>query len=190
MRTPNYYHKMFESAQTINVNGVTMTISEFKAMHKKQPQKKEMSLSTIKLLPNEIKSMMKQVKVLNSLVAYHRNGYKQWGTIANMVMSLKEIKQPFNDVVIYTKQSIRLVNKINKIAKANDSDVWQYIKKLQWKLEDTAKELDRLVNGIQYSHVMRQFKDHECINGEGKRLGLRILCQRSRKDLLWIFRLV
>ena len=181
MRSANYYHKQFESANYIVVNGVKMSEKEYKAMHSKPRKKAEKKFTSITILPIQMTDMMKSVRVLKSLVAYHRNGYRQWGKIATTIMGLREIKKPFDDVVIYTKQSIRLVEKIKKIAKSNDKDVFQYIKKLQWKLEDLQKELDQLVQGITTSQVMRQFKDHECINGEGRRLGLRILCQRSRK---------
>ena len=127
--------------------------------------------------------MMRNVRVLKSLVAYHEHGYRQWGTIANLLMGLREIKTPFNNVVINTKRAIRLIEKINKIAKENDKDVFQYVKKLSWKLDDVKNELDTLVNGISSSGVISQFGNHECINGVGKRLGLRILTQRGYKAI-------
>lgn len=183
-QTNSYVDTLYQS-QFIIVNGVKMSVKEFKAMQKANAKKKKASkkVTSITILPSEIKEMMRNVKVLKSLVAYHTHGYRQWGTIANLLMGLKEIKSPFNNVVINTKQAIRLVEKINKIAKGNDKDVFQYVKKLSWKLEDVKNELDELVKGINSSGVCNRFGTHECINGIGKRLGLRILTQRSYKAI-------
>lgn len=126
-----------------------------RAASKKKKAKK--TYTSITILPSEIKEMMRNVRVLKSLVAYHEHGYRQWGRIANLLMGLREIKSPFNNVVINTKQAIRLVDKINVIAKSNDRDVFQFIKKLSWKLDDVKNELDMLVKGIGSSGVITQF---------------------------------
>lgn len=172
----------FYQSQTIIVNGKKMDLKEYrKSLKKANKKRKSKKYTSITILPSEIKVMMRNVRVLKSLVAYHEHGYRQWGTIANMLMGLREIKQPFNNVVINTKQAIRLIEKINKIAKENDKDTFQYIKKLSWKLDDVKTELDSLVRGITSSGVIHQFGNHECINGTGKRLGLQILTQRGYK---------
>lgn len=181
----NTYVDSLYQPQYIIVGDIKMSVKEFKAMQKANAKKKKTSkkVTSITILPTEIKAMMQNVKVLKSLVAYHTHGYRQWGTIANLLMGLKEIKSPFNNVVINTKQTIRLIEKINNIAKENDKDVFQYVKKLSWKLDDVKNELDELVKGINSSGVCNRFGTHECINGIGKRLGLRILTQRSYKAI-------
>ena len=130
----NYIDSFYQS-QYIIVGDVKMSVKEFKAMQKANAKKKKTSkkVTSITILPSEIKTMMQNVKVLKSLVAYHTHGYRQWGTIANLLMSLREIKSPFNNLVINIKQAIRLIEKINKIAKENDKDVFKYVKKLSWK---------------------------------------------------------
>lgn len=187
MRSVASYHREYEStnAITVTVNGETKvyTMAEWKKMHKKPTKKpsKIVNPKTIKQIPVEIKNMMKQVKVLKSLVAYKENGYKQWGRIANDIMAVRGIKQPFNDVVIKIKQAERLIKKINTISKANDYNVFQFVNQLQLRLEELTTHLGLLINGIGASHVTKIFKEHEAINGEGRRLGLRILTLRSRK---------
>lgn len=179
----NSIDSLYQS-QTIIVNGKKMDLKEYKKSLKKVNKKrKSKKYTSVTILPSEIKVMMRNVRVLKSLVAYHEHGYRQWGTIANLLMGLREIKTPFNNVVINTKRAIRLIEKINKIAKENDKDVFQYVKKLSWKLDDVKNELDTLVNGISSSGVISQFGNHECINGVGKRLGLRILTQRGYKAI-------
>lgn len=187
MRSISSYHREFETSGliTITINGesVTMTEKEWKKQHRK-PKKttnKIVNPKTIKQIPIEVKNLMKQVKVLKSLVAYKENGYKQWGTIANNIMNMRGVKMPFEQVVIKTKQAERLIKKIDTIAKKNDYDVFQYVNQLQLRLEELTSQLNLLVSGINNSHVTKVYKNHECINGEGKRLGLRILCLRSAK---------
>lgn len=181
----SYIESLYQS-KTMKVGDKVVDVKEYKkqqraAMKKKRKNKKV--VTSITILPSEIKVMMRNVRVLKSLIAYHEHGYRQWGTIATMLMGLREIKSPFNNVVINTKQAIRLVDKINKIAKSNDKDVFQYVKKLSWKLDDVKNELDMLVKGIGSSGVITQFGNHECINGTGKRLGLKILTQRTYKAI-------
>ena len=183
MRSVASYHREFESSGLITVNGVTYTEKEWKKLHKKTTTKRTnvVNPKTIKQLPIEIKNLFKQVKVLKSLVAYHTHGYRQWGRIATAIMSNRDIKTPFAQVVIKAKQAERLVKKIDTIAKKNDYDVFQFVNQLQLRLEELTTQLNLLVCGINNSHVTKVYKDHECINGEGKRLGLRILCLRSSK---------
>ena len=185
MRSVASYHREFESSGIITVNGVTYTEKEWKKLHKKTTKKRTnvVNPKTIKQLPIEIKNMLKQVKVLKSLIAYHTHGYRQWGTIASTIMNNGDIKTPFAQVVIKAKQAERLVKKIDTIAKKNDYDVFQYVNQLQMRLEELTTQLNLLVCGINNSHVTKVYKDHECINGEGKRLGLRILCLRSSKAI-------
>ena len=185
MRSIASYHREFESSGLITVNGVTYTEKEWKKLHKKTTTKRTnvANPKTIKQIGIEIKNMLKQVKVLKSLVAYHTHGYRQWGTIATTIMNNRDIKAPFAQVVIKAKQAERLVKKIDTIAKKNDYDVFQYVNQLQLRLEELTTQLNLLVCGINNSHVTKVYKDHECINGEGKRLGLRVLCLRSNKAI-------
>lgn len=189
MRSISSYHREFETSGliTITINGesVTMTEKEWKKQHRK-PKKttnKIVNPKTIKQIPIEVKNLMKSVKVLKSLCAYKEHGYRQWGRIANDIMAMRGIKVPFEQVVIKTKQAERLIKKINDIGKKNDYDVFQYVNTLQLRLEELTTQLNLLVNGINASHITKVFKDHEAISGEGKRLGLRLLCLRSQKAI-------
>lgn len=174
----------FYQPTTIIVNGVQMSVKEFNAMRRKKnaaKRKKATKETSVTILPEQIKEMLKNVKVLKSIVAYYEHGYRQWGTIARMLMNLKSIKTPFFNVTLRTKEAISLVNKIETLARKDTKDTFQYVTKLGWKLEDVRKELDSLTKGVTESGCMHQFRNHECINGIGRRLGLQILVQRGRK---------
>lgn len=68
-------------SQYIIVNGVRMTMTEYNKMKraKNKAKRKKKELSEIQLLPSDIKTLMRNVKVFKSLVAFYNNGYKQWG---------------------------------------------------------------------------------------------------------------
>lgn len=180
--TDNQYNKFNQSC--IIVNGVKMTTAEFKAKQKAKKAKKtraKKAQTSITILPSEIKTMMKSVKVLKSIIAYREHSYKQWGTIARQLMALKQISLPLHNVVMGGREAIALVGDIEAIAKKNDKDAFQFVKKLEWKLSEVKVDLNELVDGISSSGVISQFKNHECVNGRGKRLGLKVLTERSYK---------
>jgi hypothetical protein len=68
---------------------------------------------------------------------------------------------------------------IEKIAKGNEKAVFAYVRKLSYQLDDIVRHLSALRSGVLESGVIRQFSDRECINGEGRRLGLKILMKRT-----------
>jgi len=183
---------MFES-NNITINGVTMSAKEFKAQQraKKAKAKKAQQINEIKLLPNDIKQLMKNVKVLRSLTAYYHHGYRQWGRIAKGIITAPTIKSPFLNVVLRTKEVNDKIAEIETIGKKGDKAVFQYVEKLQYLLDDLQKHLDNLLYGISKSGVLSSaIQQHECISGEGRRLGLRILVQRGDKAISEIGRII
>lgn len=180
----------FEKAQTILVNGTVMSTKDFKKMcatknkaikakkaatHKKKPTGTE-----ITILPSDIKIMLRGAKVMTSLSAYYKHGYRQWGTICKEIINLKDISAPFVRYIISAKEVNNVINDINDIAKHNSKSVFAYVRKLSWKLEDVAKDMKALQDGINKSGVLNSpMQNHECINGTGRRLGLKILMART-----------
>ena len=73
------------------------------------------------------------------------------------------------------------INEITDIAKRNQKAVFAFVRKLSWQLEDTKEHMQKLYNGVTSSGVIEAFGNHEAINGEGRRLGLRILMIRTFK---------
>ena len=58
-------------------------------------------------------------------------------------------------------------------------------------LDDLQKHLDNLLYAITKSGVLSsQIQEHECISGEGRRLGLRVLVQRGDKSISEIGRII
>lgn len=186
-------YSMFDNSDRITVNGITMTITEYKkqlkakkqAMSKKQtPTKKRKAKkqeTEITILPKEIKTMLKSAKVMKSLAAYYDNGYKQWGNICRDILNLKEIRPHFTFYRAKATEVTNTINEIANIAKGNEKAVFQYVRKLSYQLDDIKQHMQNLYKGTTSSGVIEAFGKHEAINGEGKRLGLRILMTRTFK---------
>lgn len=181
----------FEQAQTILVNGTVMSTKDFKKMctaknkavkaaKKAATHKNKTTGTEITILPSDIKIMLRGAKVMTSLSAYYKHGYRQWGTICKEIINLKDISAPFVRYIISAKEVNKVINDINDIAKHNSKSVFAYVRKLSWKLEDVAKDMKALQNGVNKSGVLNSpMQNHECINGTGRRLGLKILMART-----------
>ena len=179
----------FEKTQTIEVNGQVMTITEYKKMlaekkktngKKKATRRNKKNPTGITILPKDIKIMLRGAKVMTSLSAYYKHGYRQWGSICKTILNLKDIQSPFVRYTMSAKAVNEVINEINEIAKHNSKSVFAYVRKLSWKLDDVAKDMKALQEGINKSGVLYSpMQTHECINGTGRRLGLNILMQRT-----------
>jgi hypothetical protein len=173
----------FEQTNIIVVNGVKMTIKEWKQTRQQtnnKHKKAQKQVTEITILPEEIKALMKGSKVVNSLAAYYNNGYRQWGNVCKDVINMKDIASPFIKFNIEARKTNNLINEINNIAKHNSKSVYSYVRKLSWQVEDLQNALKTLYNGIDKSGVIYSpYANSECINGTGKRLGLKELMCRA-----------
>lgn len=175
----------FEQSNIILVNGVKMTISEWKAILQQnkptnKPKKVQKQVTSITILPQEIKALLKDSKVINSLAAYYHNGYKQWGNIHKEVINNRNISSPFIKFNMEARKTNKLIEEINHIARYNSKSVYSYVRKLSWQIEDLQTALKALYDGVNKSQILYSpYSNSECINGEGKRLGLRILMFRT-----------
>jgi len=152
-------------------------------LRKKKREAKKKRVTEITILPSTIKAIVKNAGPIKSLAAYYDNAYRQWGTIANLILELPEIRTPFVLFRADAYDIVKLIVEIAEIGKGNEKAIFAYIEKLSWKLDNTRTKMKHLYNGVVASGVLRQFDDKECINGEGRRLGLRILMTRTFKSL-------
>lgn len=176
-----------EQTNIIVVNGVAMSIVDFKKAQRAKnaaakPKKKapKKMVTEITILPTEIDVLMKGAKVVNSLAAYYNNGYRQWGNVCKDVINNRYINSPFVKFNMEARKTNHLINEINHIAKHNSKSVYAYVRKLSWQVEDLQTALRALYEGVNKSEILLSpYADSECINGTGRRLGLRILMFRA-----------
>ena len=194
MANSNTISGLYDSTDTIVVNGIRIPMSEYrkriKAKKNVNTKKVKKELTDINLLPNEIKYMMRNVRLLKSLSAYYNNGYRQWGRIAKLVISQKEISSQFVKFNAKQAEIERTINEIKEISKHNEKAVYAFVRKLSYQLDDIKEIMVELTKAVGYSGVISRFIDHECINGEGRRLGLRTLMSRSYKAVVELEKII
>ena len=158
-RFNEHFTEFQNECQTIIIrNGETIvtTTKGYKDALKKEAikRKRNQAKSEIRLLPSEIKEIMKNLKVLRSIVAYRKNGYKQWGKIAKGVINAPQIASPFLNTTIKINEVNSTLADIENIAKKGEKAVYQFVEKLQYRLDETQKCLDELLFAITKSGVL------------------------------------
>lgn len=195
----NDHYAMFQAeCKTViikkNKTIVTTTQGYKDSLRKEKARKRRAKIKNeIRLLPADIKALMKNVKVLKSITAYYRHGYKQWGIIARDIINMPQIASPFLNVILRTKDVNDKIAEIEKICKKGDKAVFQFIERMTFQLDDLNKQLDQLLWGITKSGVLSStMQTHECIVGskDGKRLGLKTLVERGDKAISEIGRII
>jgi hypothetical protein len=166
---------------TIIVNGVKMTMKEYKAYRKekeaeKNPKKsvkrKKAVVKEISAVALQIESMLKQMSVLKSVQVYRNHAYRSWGTIANEILSYYGIRKPMAEYCVRFGELNALLTDIQKMAKRNEKAAYQYVDKMAWKLDDMKTNIIDMMKAVNESEVCIRFKNHEAINGKGRQLGL------------------
>ena len=177
---------------TIIVNGVKMTMKEYNALRRekaknKNKRKAKKQLNEIQLLPDDIKTLMKSTKVFKSLVAYYKNGYKQWGNIHREVLKIDNMGGKFILVVSAIETTNKHITEICDLAKHSNKAVFGMIQDLSYKMTDLQSKLMNLHNVVTGSGIINSpFNAHEVINGKGRRLGLKILMYRTEDAIITI----
>lgn len=177
---------------TIIVNGVKMTMKEYNALCRekaknKNKRKAKKQLNEIQLLPDDIKTLMKSTKVFKSLMAYYKNGYKQWGNIHREVLKIDNMGGKFILVVSAIETTNKHITEICDLAKHSNKAVFGMIQDLSYKMADLQSKLMDLHNVVTGSGIINSpFNAHEVINGKGRRLGLKILMYRTEDAIIAI----
>lgn len=175
----------------ITVGGVTYTMAEYKKLKKdaeknaksKKVKKKKKAVKEISAVAMEIDKMLKPITILKSLSAYYDHAYRQWGTIANEILENRKIAPHFIKYRVNVTELDSIVADVQKMTKRNEKAAYQYVEKITWKLEGIKEHITNLMKGAVDSGLMELYKNEECINGKGKRLGLQTLASKTFKAI-------
>ena len=173
---------------TIIVNGVKMTLSEYKALRKsketvKKTAKRKNTVKEISAVAIEIENMLKQMSTLKSVQVYKNHAYRSWGTIANEILSYYGIRKPMAEYCVRFGELNALLEDIQKMAKKNEKAAYQYVDKMAWKLDDMKTNIIQIMKAVDESDVCKRFKNHEAINGKGRQLGLGTIVDKCLKTI-------
>jgi hypothetical protein len=171
------------------VDGKTYTMTQYKNMLKKakaannaeaKPKKKKAKKEE-NFIESEIKRIMQPITTLKSLSAYYDNAYRQWGKIGNEILENRHVRPHFVHYRVNVSELERLIDSITQYK--NERAVFQYIEKLIWKIEDIKELIVNIMEGAKKSGYLQAYKNHEAINGKGRRLGLQTLANKSLKTI-------
>lgn len=176
-----------ESKITVEIDGkmVTMTMAEYRKKfqpnkgkrNKKNDAEKANSVTAVEA---EIIKVEKACKYLDSIKAWADNGYQQWGVVHTTIRNLEPIRRPLGLVCSHYNGYCRdYMARIKQMSRKNDKDLFQYLNWLVNHFEVVKTNLDILMSNISTSNVLSAYRHEKCIAEQGRRLGLRILVQRS-----------
>lgn len=166
----------------ITINGVTMTLAEFKKMKRseKAKKRKKKMKTEIQLLPQDVNYLLKDIKVVDSLIAFHRNGYRQWGRIHKELMKVDNMERTFILLNSVNNEVKTILSEIESSAKRSNKATYGIIRELSYKLTKLGEQLNILFITVHDSNIINSpFNSHEIINGTNRRLGLKILLMRT-----------
>lgn len=178
----------------ITVGGKSYTMAEYKKLMKekkeaakkaegKKAKKRKTVVKEIGAVALEVEKMLKPITTLKSLSAYYDHAYRQWGTIANEILEHRKIRPHFIYYRVSVSELEAIIADIQKMAKRNEKAAYQYVEKMAWKLEDIKTHITNIMKGAAESGFMELYKNEECINGKGRRLGLQTLAGKSFKAI-------
>ena len=146
-----------ESTITTIVDGksVTMSLKEWRKLHqpnrgKRNKKSNAEKANSVTAVEAEILKVERACKYLDSLKAWADNGYCR-----------------------------DYMSQIKAMSRKNDKDLFQILNWLCNHFEVVKTNLDTLMSNISTSGVLSAYRNEKCINEQGRRLGLRILVQRS-----------
>lgn len=172
----------------IIVNGVKMTLKDFKAMVKEKrgetkTKKRKKTTTELGIVSQEIEKMITPMVTLKSIKAFNRNAYRQWGTIADEILAHKRLSKAFSKYSVAYGELNELLEEVKKLAKNNEKAAIQYVEKMAWKLDDLRTEITELSKATEESGVLKRFGQHEAIVGSKKRLGLLPIIEKCKQAL-------
>ena len=176
-----------ESKITVEIEGkmVTMTLKEYRKKYQpnkgKRNKKNDASkANSVTDVEAQIIKVEKACKYLDSIKAWADNGYQQWGVVHTTICNLEPIRRPLGLVCShYNGYCKDYMARIKQMSRRNDSDLFQILNWLVNHFEVVKTNLDILMSNISTSNVLSAYRHEKCINEQGRRLGLRILVQRS-----------
>lgn len=185
----NDFDTMMRNSQIVVYNGEKMTYAQMVALKRKETRLKgikDRNAKIIPLLAPRILASAKSFKLAKSIDAYYHNGYKQWGTIIKGIIEHPMLSKHFISFVQAYRNSQKCLLTINKVAKKNDRDIFGYIEKLAYHIDDMTTHINNLANAIIEANILNdpQYIGKEVIFGEGRRLGLKTLVQRTTEGML------
>ena len=195
----NEFERLMLQESEVYYNGKLMKKKDADKLRRAEERKKNAKKrkkydpTAIQILPQAIHEFTRHFKLCKSLMAYQEHGYRQWGNKIYLVTKDKNIERPYTKFVKSAHDIQTNLETIEKMAKRNDKDVFAFVEKLHYAIDDTVSNLDALSEGVSKSGVLNDpyLSKFELIQGskadekgQKKRLGLKDLMPKVSATLM------
>jgi hypothetical protein len=173
-----------DKTQTITVNGVVMSLAEYKAYKKANAEKKcsKKARKSPKVIVNDVtihkdittistdvEKLVKSAAPFKSLSVFYRHAYRSYGLIS------QEIMKPYMRLYTLYQSKWRdvenMINVMHDCSKKKESEVFDFAVQLSWRLDDMKVALNKLIDKVRdnYYNTSKEFKGQPVF--EGRMLG-------------------
>jgi hypothetical protein len=173
-----------DKTQTITVNGVVMSLAEYKASKKalsaeKKSKKTRKSPKVIisdvtihkdiTTISADVERLVKSAAPFKSLSTFYRHAYRSYGVVSEKIM-----KPYMRLYTFYQSKWIEVENCINvmhECSKGKETEVYDFAIQLSWKVDDLKTALNQLIEKVRdnYYNTSHEFKGQPIF--EGRMLG-------------------
>lgn len=176
----------------VTINGVGYTKKEYDAYKKakkeanpkksvkKTTRRKTKKANEIEMLAPLVKKTLNTTNIVQTLINFIDNGKKQFGHATEFIIRQHPtLKHRFAILRNRIRELDTKTKEVERFSASRESDVYQYIENLSYRLDDLRLEFERCIDAINDSNVLNIYKNERCIYETGRRLGLREIVRRS-----------
>lgn len=190
MASFNDFDRMMRNESKVIYKGVEMTIKQRDALIRKEKRLSGIQSRNSKVIPllaPRVVILAKGFKLAKTTEAYYHNGYRQWGNIWKTIAQNPLIEPHFISFISAYYDANKALKMIENIAKKNDKDIFQYIEKLAYKIDDMASSISKISDSVIEAGIYANptYNGKECVYGDGRRLGIRTLCSRVSENMAY-----
>ena len=171
----------FDKTQYITINGVKMTMAEYKKSRqpKKQPKKRvrrtgeDLVVGTdhkeVSMLAAEVENLVKVAAPFKSLSVFYSHAYRSYGVVSEEIM--KPYRKVYSAYQSKYREVERIIDIMHDCAKKRESETYDFAIQLSWKLDDMKIALNNLIEKVRENRetTIRLFKGQPVY--EGRMLG-------------------
>ena len=137
-----------------------------------------------------VEDTTKNLSCIKSLVAFRENAKRQWGTIADTLFDTKGLSVAFRKIINESRKLNGYLSELRRLRSRNA--ISSCIEDITYALDNIKIFIAELSDIVTKSDIFNRpiFADAKILNENGKRLGLKILIQRSNSSIKDIERAV
>lgn len=137
-----------------------------------------------------VEDTTKNLSCIKSLVAFRENAKRQWGIIADTLFDTKGLSAAFRKILNENKKLNGYLSELKRLRSRNA--ISSCIEDITYTLDNIKIFIAELSDIVTKSDIFNRpiFADAKILNENGKRLGLKILIQRSNSSIQQIERAV